>query len=96
LSTIVDRNQEPRCGLKLSVVEDYGQQVTLHVARRFKELRLERRWTLEAVARESGLHRSAISLVENGKRGVTVAAATRLARALGVRLSDLIRDAEDA
>lgn len=77
-------------------MEDYGQAVTLHVAQRFREIRRDRRWTLDALARESGLHRSAIGLVENGKRGVTVSAAVKIATALGVRLSDLVREAEDA
>jgi len=50
--------------------------------------------TLEDLAAAAGVHRTSISLVERGDRNVTVATASRIARALGVSVSDLIREAE--
>jgi transcriptional regulator with XRE-family HTH domain len=48
----------------------------------------------EALAEESGLHRTYISLVERGRRNITVDALTQVAEALGVYASRLISDAE--
>lgn len=48
----------------------------------------------EALAEESGLHRTYISLVERGQRNITVDALTQVAEALGVYPSRLMSDAE--
>jgi transcriptional regulator with XRE-family HTH domain len=48
----------------------------------------------EALAEESGLHRTYISLVERGRRNITVDALTQVAEALGVYASRLMSDAE--
>jgi transcriptional regulator with XRE-family HTH domain len=77
-------------------VAEYGAEVTRHLSARMAELRAERGWSLAQVASRADLHRSTIHMIETGGRGVTVAAAARLARALGVRLSDVIADAESA
>jgi transcriptional regulator with XRE-family HTH domain len=48
----------------------------------------------EALAEVSGLHRTYISLVERGRRNITVDALTQVAEALGVYPSRLMSDAE--
>lgn len=48
----------------------------------------------EALAEESGLHRTYISLVERGRRNITVDALTQVAEALGVYPSRLMSEAE--
>jgi transcriptional regulator with XRE-family HTH domain len=48
----------------------------------------------EALAAESGLHRTYISLVERGHRNISVDALSQIAEALGVYPSRLISDAE--
>ncbi len=48
----------------------------------------------EALAAESGLHRTYISLVERGRRNISVDALAQIAEALGVYPSRLMADAE--
>lgn len=48
----------------------------------------------EALAAESGLHRTYISLVERGHRNISVDALSQIAEALGVYPSRLMADAE--
>jgi transcriptional regulator with XRE-family HTH domain len=48
----------------------------------------------EALAHRAGLHRTYVGLVERGLRKPTIEVGHALAQALGVHLSDLIREAE--
>ncbi len=48
----------------------------------------------EELAERSGLHRTYISLVERGRRNITVDALSQIAEALEVYASKLISDAE--
>ncbi len=48
----------------------------------------------EALAEEAGLHRTYISLVERGRRNISVDALSQIAEALGVYPSRLMADAE--
>ncbi len=48
----------------------------------------------EALAAESGLHRTYISLVERGHRNISVDALSQIAEALGVYPSRLMAEAE--
>ncbi|MBI2983908.1 MAG: helix-turn-helix transcriptional regulator [Chloroflexi bacterium] len=48
----------------------------------------------EALAEESGLHRTYISLVERGHRNISVDALSQIAEALGVYPSKLMSEAE--
>lgn len=48
----------------------------------------------EALAEVAGLHRTYISLVERGRRNISVDALAQIAEALGVYASRLIADAE--
>lgn len=50
----------------------------------------------EELAEQAGLHRTYISLVERGRRNITVDALSQIAEALGVYPSRLIADAEKA
>jgi ribosome-binding protein aMBF1 (putative translation factor) len=75
-------------------VADYGEEITSLLATKFASLRAQRGWSLAEVASRADLHRSTIHLIEQGGRGVTVASAARLARALGVRLSEMLAEAE--
>ncbi|WP_158070790.1 helix-turn-helix domain-containing protein [Streptomyces sp. CB02460] len=68
--------------------------LALAVARAVAELRQSEHLTLEGLADRSGLHRTTIGLAERGERLLSLAAASRLASAFGMRLSDLIAFAE--
>ena len=69
--------------------------MTAALADLLHQARQERNLPLEALADAAHMHRTSISLIEKGRRGVTIAAAARLSAAMGLRLSDLIRAAED-
>lgn len=64
------------------------------VAARIQELRVEQGLSLEAIADVAGLHRTSVGLVVRGERGLTISSGAEIARALGVKLSHLIADAE--
>lgn len=57
-----------------------------------RELRERRGWTLRELARRSGLSVSLISEVERDLVNPSVASLNRLARALGVRIGDLLNE----
>jgi XRE family transcriptional regulator, regulator of sulfur utilization len=48
----------------------------------------------ENLAHKAGLHRTYVGLIERGLRKPTIEVGQALARALGRRLSDLIRESE--
>lgn len=68
------------------------------LAQRFCRLVKEKRKEIgishEELAVRSGLDRSTISLYEAGKRVPTLSSAARIAKALGVSLSDMVVEAE--
>ncbi|HEX5504449.1 MAG TPA: helix-turn-helix transcriptional regulator [Thermomicrobiales bacterium] len=63
--------------------------------RALRDVRQRAGLTMEELADRAGVHRTYIGLLEQGKRQPTVDAAARIAEALGLRLSDLLRQAED-
>jgi transcriptional regulator with XRE-family HTH domain len=61
-----------------------------HFARRLKQLRAERGWSLDALANASGVSRSMLSQVERNQANPTLAVAFRIARAFSMSLGDLV------
>jgi transcriptional regulator with XRE-family HTH domain len=59
------------------------------IARRVQDLRAQRGLTLEALAEQSGVSRSMISLIERGESSPTAVLLERLATGLGVPLASL-------
>ncbi len=59
--------------------------------KRLAELRRQRGWSQEKLALESGLARSYLGGVERGQRNIAVVNICRLAQALGVDPSELMR-----
>ena len=57
-------------------------------------LRDQRGWSLAELGDEAGKHRTHLGLVERGERHLSVEAAYRLARALGLSLTELVGMAE--
>ena len=57
---------------------------------RVRELRRERRLTLDVLAESSGVSRAMISKVERGEKNPTLVIAARLAEGFGVTLSQLV------
>ena len=64
--------------------------VSGHLRKRVKQLRSERDWSLDALARASGVSRSMLSQIERGQANPTVGVTFRIARALGISLAELL------
>jgi transcriptional regulator with XRE-family HTH domain len=58
---------------------------------KLRKLRTQRVWLIGDLARESGVHRNVVSKLENGKGGAYPETIRKLARALDVDASELIR-----
>ncbi len=67
---------------------DIRKQVGVNLQR----LRREKGWSQEALAFESGLHRTYVSGIERGVRNPTVMIIEKLAKTLGVRPAKLLVD----
>ena len=61
------------------------------LGRRIRELRLAKGWSQEELARRSGLHRTYISSVEQGKRNLAALNLRGLARAYRMSMSELFK-----
>jgi transcriptional regulator with XRE-family HTH domain len=63
------------------------------VCQRMRTMRKKRGWTLEQLARQSGVSRSMLSQIERGGANPTLGVAFRIAQAFGLSLGDLVDDA---
>jgi transcriptional regulator with XRE-family HTH domain len=72
-----------------------ASSVNRRIAGRVRDLRTERRLSLEELATRSGVSRSMISLVERGESSPTAVVLEKLATGLGVMLATLF-DAQEA
>lgn len=68
--------------------------MTRAIVEQFAVLRKQRGFSHNVLAVKAGVTRSAISHIESGKRKPSLLLSLRLAHALEVELSDLIREAE--
>ena len=66
------------------------QQVLLALGKRLRELRAERDISQEAFADQCGLHRTAMSLLERGKRVPSLRTLLTLSQGFGIPLSELL------
>ena len=66
------------------------QQVLLALGKRLRELRAERGVSQEAFADLCGLHRTAMSLIERGKRVPSLRTLLTLSQGFGITLSELL------
>jgi transcriptional regulator with XRE-family HTH domain len=64
------------------------------LGRRVRLARLINELTQDQLAEAAGISRSFVSLIEHGAHGVDVVRLHRIAAALDMRLSDLIRETE--
>lgn len=76
--------------------ETDDRAIDRRIARRLKQLRTDRGWSLDALARESGVSRATLSRLENAEVSATAAVLGRLAAAHGLALSRLMLMVEDA
>ena len=66
----------------------------LALGREIKKAREVSQQSQEALAFEAGIHRTYVSLIERGKKSPTLAVIVRLAKALGIKPSELLRRVE--
>jgi transcriptional regulator with XRE-family HTH domain len=66
----------------------------LALGREIKKAREVLQQSQEALAFEAGIHRTYVSLLERGKKSPTLAVIVRLATALGIKPSELLRRVE--
>src|SRR6266508_2551825 len=62
-----------------------------HLGHRVKHLRTGRDWSLEALAKASGVSRSMLSQIEREQANPTLAVTLRIARAFGMNLGELLQ-----
>lgn len=67
-----------------------ADQFSQHLCRHLKKLRTQRGWSLETLARSSGVSRSMLSQIERARANPTVAVTFRIARAFGMSLGELV------
>ena len=70
------------------------QQVLLALGKRLRQLRAERGVSQEAFADMCGLHRTAMSLLERGKRVPSLRTLLTISQGFGISLSDLLEDVD--
>jgi len=58
--------------------------------RRLRELRLQKGYSQEKLAEIASLHRNHIGMIERGERNVTLLNIKKIARALGIEVSELL------
>lgn len=75
---------------------DTPSDVLVAFGRAVRQLRLERGLSQERLAELAGLHRTYVADIERGRRNVGLRNVDRLASALDVELSTLMREAEAA
>jgi transcriptional regulator with XRE-family HTH domain len=66
--------------------------LTVRFGNRLHEVRKAKRMTQEKLAEAAGLSRNYVNDVERGRRNVTLTTVERLARALGVKMAELMPD----
>lgn len=70
--------------------------LSLRLAERLKDLRHQRQWTLEQLAEQSNVSRSALSRLENGEVSPTTDVLGKLCSAYGLTLTKLLSSVEQA
>jgi transcriptional regulator with XRE-family HTH domain len=75
---------------------DYeGNDIDLQIGRRVRSLRRKAPMTLDALAQHTGLSKALLSKIENGKVSSPISTYAKIARSLGVSLSELLKEAEE-
>ncbi len=71
-------------------MDDDQRKLAKGIGSEIRRLRLNARMTQEDLADEAGMTTNYVSLVELGQTNITVTAATRITRALSVKLSEIL------
>lgn len=71
-----------------------SDNIDLRLGLRIRNLRQNARMTLDALARETGLSKALLSKIENGKVSSPLSTHAKISRALGIPLSELLKEDE--
>lgn len=71
------------------------EEIETRLARGLSQLRTERGWSLDELAKRSGVSRASLSRIENGDVSPTASVLSKLCVAFGVTLSRLMQMVED-
>lgn len=77
-------------------METLELSIDQRIARRLRALRVERGWSLDELARRSGVSRATLSRLENAEVSPTTSVLGRLCAAFGLTMSRLLALVEDA
>ena len=91
----MDTNVQTRSAIDIGFKLVYSSNMRMSFevdGQRLRELRVERALSLRALGERSGVAFDAINKLENGKRPARLATIRKLAEALGVQPSELIRE----
>lgn len=66
-----------------TILKDFGFAI--------RQVRNKKNWSQEKLAEYAGLHRNYVSSAERGERNVSLVNITKIARALGLKASELLR-----
>lgn len=69
--------------MKSDILKDFGLRV--------KQLRLERNWTQQDLADQSGFHKNYIGMVERGERNISLRNIELLANAFAIEIAELFK-----
>lgn len=72
---------------------DAAQDIAARVCVRVRELRAQRKWSLEQLAQQSGVSRSMLSQIEREQANPTLAVTLRIAQAFELSLGELVEAA---
>ncbi|MBU3934235.1 MAG: helix-turn-helix domain-containing protein [Candidatus Omnitrophica bacterium] len=69
--------------MSYKILKQFGNKV--------KKLRKDKGWSQEELAKKAGLHRTYIGSIERSERNISLINIGRVAKALGVKLENLLR-----
>ena len=75
--------------------DNENNQIDLLIGRRIRAIRRGAQLTLDVLAQRTGLSKALLSKIENGKVSSPISTHAKIARSLGVSLSELLREAEE-
>jgi transcriptional regulator with XRE-family HTH domain len=73
-----------------------SEELAARLSERIRALRAEKKWSLEALAKSSGVSRSMLSQIERNEVNPTLAVLLSIARAFGVSLGELVDSEQPA
>jgi len=83
------RSKAPRPAPESEPVEP-AEPAVGDLGARIRDMRTERKWSLDALANASGVSRSMLSQIERNEANPTLAVTMRIARAFGITLGELV------